>query len=354
MSSPSSRRSTARHCESCGHDNPAYFLACHACWAPLEFRSKALVLGCARAFLLLWTALSAVVLIGGAIVIFVSGVIGDRDENPAIFLGFLVGWIVFGAVFVAIGRSGLRRLEAVGKVRGEEGETAEGPVLPLVRPNPSRGGRGNAFCLRAESSLPQFRSSRGPGMLVFALVWNVIVATVFGGIVATGESVEVMVWIIGSVFAAIGVLLAVLAVRNLLLRWRFREAIISVPKEVFHPGDAVTVHVEQTFRGHLDPQDVRLRLLLRESAVYRQGTTMTTRTEDHILETVSLKESHHWGGNTFESATEFRLPEGAMHTMLTPYNRLQYLLELTVIVPRWPDYVECFELPVLPRAPAEI
>ena len=186
------------------------------------------------------------------------------------------------------------------------------------------------------------------GILVFALIWNAVVAFMVMTRLPNGPASPVplvMVVIFGGIgiICIAGVIYQFLALFNPLARLRLSSTQVSL-------GDRLMVGWE--ISGHVD-RLVRLTLTLtgKETAQYRKGTrTYTDHRTFYKTELVGLTDPLAMQ----KGRTELTIPADSMHSFHGENNHVVWSLILCGDIPRWPDIKETFEITVTPMTPEKI
>jgi hypothetical protein len=192
------------------------------------------------------------------------------------------------------------------------------------------------------------RIGKFTGVLIFAIIWNAIVAFMVMTRLPNGPASPVPLPIV-VIFALFGIALIAgviyqfMALFNPIPHLRLSAAKASL-------GDRLTVDWE--ISGQVN-RLVRLTLTLtgKETAQYRRGTrTCTAQRAFHKTELVALTDSVAMQ----QGRTEFVIPADSMHSLHGDNNQIIWSLTLHGDIPRWPDIGETFELLVMPMTADQI
>ncbi|MBN1491008.1 MAG: hypothetical protein JXA69_13915 [Phycisphaerae bacterium] len=199
------------------------------------------------------------------------------------------------------------------------------------------------------------RKSRvGFGCLAaFTLLWNgIIFSAVLSSVRSSGTP-----WyhyLFFAPFVLVGVALAVFLLLALftgvLSFGKFMPAAVRVSRQPLRLGETFRVVVEQSVKSAATVDTMRCTLRAREWVEYSQGTK--TYTDKHTLleQPVTLFENAALApGQPFGGECEFTIPAESMHTLDLKHNKIQWTLEVAVVIPRWPDYKARFPLVVAPH-----
>ena len=192
------------------------------------------------------------------------------------------------------------------------------------------------------------RIGKFTGVLIFAVIWNAIVAFMVMSRLPNGPAspVPLLMVVIFAVFGIAliaGVIYQFMALFNPVPHLSLSAAQVSV-------GDRLTV--DWDISGHVH-RLVRLTLTLtgKETAQYRRGTrTCTAQRAFHKTELVALTDP--WAMK--QGRTELVIPADSMHSFGADNNQVVWSLTLHGDIPRWPDIKETFEILVTPMTPDQI
>ncbi len=149
-------------------------------------------------------------------------------------------------------------------------------------------------------------------------------------------------------FAGIGVWLAVMFARQLLVATGIGPTMVEISDQPLYPGGRYRLSLTQT--GRLKISSLSVSLVCDEEATYRHGTD--TRTESRrVYEQVVLEQRQLdlQRGMPFEADCDIVLPEGAMHSFRSEHNEINWRVVVKGQVATWPDYERCFPVIVYPN-----
>lgn len=194
-------------------------------------------------------------------------------------------------------------------------------------------------------------SSRGGliFLLLFGSFWTVISAIVLVAALVSGERG-------GALFAACfllpGLIILGYAATVYYSRARFGRPEVMVSTGTARLGETITVTLQHTFRRQVKLEYIRLQLLFRETATYQQGTDTRTVTHNEVFEQFELPGGPYYAGQTISESYHLHFPVDGMHTLNVRRNRLQWFVHLEAGIPKLPDYVDEYEITVLPEVVA--
>jgi hypothetical protein len=200
-------------------------------------------------------------------------------------------------------------------------------------------------------------------LAAFAVVWLIgsclpvlfmgipVIMTVISG---DGDLTAIGLTLLGTLvftvpFFAVGIGLLVWSVWPLIVGVKVSRPEVSVSSEAVYPGDTLSFSFRQTFKGAVEMKQASLQLMLRETAIYRRGTDTYTVTHDSVVQRYDLPPRQFQAGETLSDRREWEIPADAMHTFVSPHNRLRWLIVVQVGIGGWPDFKEEYEVRVLPE-----
>lgn len=190
-------------------------------------------------------------------------------------------------------------------------------------------------------------------LVIAALIWNgavgFLVGSFLGSLFGQSNGTPRGVSIFGSLFMlpfiAIGLVLIGGAIHGFLGLFNPR-AVVRCSKTAIAPGDSFEIDWEIPERAtRLSKVVVSLRC--REEAVYTEGTTTRTDTEQ-ILD-ITVSESGNVATSRASGSATVTIPREAMHSFADLHNRVVWSLHFEGEIPRWPDIEMEYEIYVVPR-----
>jgi hypothetical protein len=192
------------------------------------------------------------------------------------------------------------------------------------------------------------------GVLAFAILWNGIVWTA-GYFIAiqpmlSGENLGFGFLEIG--FGAIFVLVGLGLIGGAIyLGLRLMNPLIKIELE----DPKVPLGQPLRFNWWIEGNPAKLQKLTmtlrgREEATYQRGTNTHT-SKEQFAELPILSLGDHTGLDQREGEQEAIIPEKTMHSFVSDWNKIVWLLEVHGDIPRWPDIKDTYVITVLPNQP---
>ena len=176
---------------------------------------------------------------------------------------------------------------------------------------------------------------------IMATFWNGIVWTGLIGFMKSKNSFDLILVIVLSLFALIGLLLAVFFAYTLLKALYTPKPTIELSSETIDPQRPT--QVRWSFAGTKPLLDLRISLVLREECQYRRGTD--TMTDRHEVREIILFERPE---PARDGSLSLIIPPDLPPSFSTTSNQLVWCLRLRGSVPRLPDVDDEFPLTVRP------
>ncbi|MCZ7668861.1 MAG: hypothetical protein M5U34_17500 [Chloroflexi bacterium] len=114
-------------------------------------------------------------------------------------------------------------------------------------------------------------------------------------------------------------------------------------------GETFDFSFHHTFKRPVTINWIKTQLILRETATYQRGTDTTTVTHNHIIEEYEEPGADFRSGHLLHKAYSLQIPADSIHTVKVRRNALQWLLKFEADISSLPNFVEEFELTVLPK-----
>lgn len=192
--------------------------------------------------------------------------------------------------------------------------------------------------------------SGGPWALLFAAIfWNGISWTIAVVMWFTVKDAWCPMMFI-SLFCAIGILLIYGVVTKFMAAARMHEPIVRISYQPLYLGEAFTCWIEQQAKRQVTITCLVVKLICRESATYRRGTSTTTVTHDVYSNAITTAENETIDvGRPLSAELNFQIPPDSMHTFDASHNKIQWLLDVRTQIPRWPDYTAQVMVHVAPK-----
>jgi hypothetical protein len=129
------------------------------------------------------------------------------------------------------------------------------------------------------------------------------------------------------------------------------EVIIS--KGAVRVGESFRVTYRQPFKYAADVEKILIQFVLRETAIYRRGSSTYTAVHNHMHFEQTYPGRSYQSGQLFEDSLELQIPADGMHTFQAANNKLQWFVHVEIDFAKWPDYKDDFEVQVLPEMVTE-
>ena len=258
----------------------------------------------------------------------------NRDFQFKPFLTLFL--LTFPAVGLGVMYVSIRRLRTAAKV-----PELRVPALKMMVSAPPKGvGRARGVVVLTSND-----HVSPVGLAVTSIVWNGIVWTVAFVMLRKSQGLEIGLWVGVGIFALIGLLLLYLAFRGA-LESTVPQPSLRLDADRLYPGGSVDLQWD--FGGDMGGTTrLKLTLIGRESATYRQGTdTVTDKSIFARLPVVDTSSPMHMQRGMVRVPVS---PE-TMHTFFSPNNEVQWLIRLEQEIPNWPDVTR--EYPVVMNLPA--
>jgi len=155
--------------------------------------------------------------------------------------------------------------------------------------------------------------------------------------------------IFGSIFAAVGVAILGYAAMGMITRSRLGKPIVTFSSPTFRVGDSFKMTYEHTLRQSVNVQSFTVELIFREVATYQQGTDTRTVTHNHVIDSFEQPAGRYQSGHIWHETFEMTIPADGMHSLDVRRNKLMWIVKILIKIPKLPDFVEEYELTVLPE-----
>lgn len=124
---------------------------------------------------------------------------------------------------------------------------------------------------------------------------------------------------------------------------------ILISKDELRVGESFSVQFAHTFANDITLEELKIQLVYRETATYQQGTNTRTVTYEDIIEEYELPAGDYRAGHMVAENYDMRIPPDGMHTLRVKRNQIQWFVRVKAGIPKLPDYIETFELTVIPE-----
>ncbi|MES1213102.1 MAG: DUF3592 domain-containing protein [Singulisphaera sp.] len=185
---------------------------------------------------------------------------------------------------------------------------------------------------------------------VVCALWNLAAIVFARSAVESFRSGEPDWWltILVVLLGPLGILLLVVLGRRMFMAASIGPTLVEISAHPLIPGGGYEIYMSQA--GRMAVQELRLKLVCEEVALYRQGTN-TRKTVRRVFEqTLVARESFQIGqGLPFEARCRLQVPYDAMHSFKSTHNRIDWKLVASGKVARWPDFERAFPVVIRPR-----
>ncbi len=114
-------------------------------------------------------------------------------------------------------------------------------------------------------------------------------------------------------------------------------------------GEKFEVPYYHTFNQQISCEQFSIQLIFEERATYSQGSDTRTVTHEQVIAESILPARIFQPGDMIADSLAWQIPRDAMHTVKAPRNVLRWLVRLKFVIPKSPDYVDEYEINVLPE-----
>ncbi len=150
-------------------------------------------------------------------------------------------------------------------------------------------------------------------------------------------------------FIAVGLGITGYALMLFWTRFKVGKPTYHISHNTLRVGESFTFQFSHRFPRQVQIQQIRTSLIFRERATYQQGTDTRTVTQDHVIANRVESGGNFQAGQLVGQSYEFTIPRDAMHTVKVRRNELTWLAKFEAEIPGLPNFVEEFELNVLPE-----
>lgn len=193
----------------------------------------------------------------------------------------------------------------------------------------------------------QMNTSRPGCLLGFALFWTGF-SSIFVFIGLTTDA-GIVFTLFGLLFVAIGLAMLLYALMAYFTRFKVGKPNFVLSQTTLRVGDHLAFSVSHTFPRSVEITRMRADLIFREKATYQQGTDTTTVTHNHLIQSFEEPGRQFQGGQLFSQSYDFLIPPDSMHTLKVRRNELTWHLKFEAEIPKLPNFIEEFELNVVPE-----
>jgi hypothetical protein len=288
--------------------------------------------------------------LGVLYMIFVRGGKVEGDMGP-IGLAILMGlFLMVGlGIFYAGVKLGLRARGYGAKALSASSAVTLGTVpldalewfpKPTKKSDPSLGG---GIRINAEATA----TSTAIGLSVFALLWNGFVGTIlYFMITEEKDSTPIFAKAIFGVMLLAGLSILYAAIHAVARVFLTGETYLDVSKELLSPGETLTWAVIQ--RGNYPIEAASANLVCRETVRYTVGTDTVTKQEP--VRTIELSPPRPSRADPVRPVIEGQIviPEDAPSSFVMSHNRVEWGIEVELVIPGRPDVKSFFPIRIAP------
>ena len=181
-----------------------------------------------------------------------------------------------------------------------------------------------------------------PGALGCGIAGVGTIAAMIGATAAaTGQLSGFLSALVGGVLIIFGLRNAWYSGGGVLARRRLKDITIDIAPTNLQPGEEITVKASFRPAQDLAVRDVRLRLILRESATFGADDNRTTLTHDHVYVSKQLcGPAGLVAEERFSGEAALPIPPDGAYSFSSANNRLLWLVQLDIDIDDWPDLNE--------------
>lgn len=162
-----------------------------------------------------------------------------------------------------------------------------------------------------------------------------------------GQFQMILFGLLGICMGAFGAWNSRKQIGNLLSRRKLGDVSLRVSPTATVPGEAVEATLSMTAREDVKIEEVKIALILRESATSGSGTNRKTYTHDTIIDDDILLQEHRlFRDQPYSTALTMTLPADAPASFSVSDNRILWIVRADVDMPGWADLFEEFYLTV--------
>lgn len=154
---------------------------------------------------------------------------------------------------------------------------------------------------------------------------------------------------VGSLFMLLGLAIFARGALALYSRYRVGEPNIEISSRVLGIGERFTVSYAHTFARAVKVDKIHLRLIFRETAIYNRGTDSKTVRYDESITGFEEPGGEFKPGSMINKTYQLQIPSDGMHSLMVRRNKLQWFIIFRLDIPKFPDFIEEYELQVLPQ-----
>ncbi len=184
---------------------------------------------------------------------------------------------------------------------------------------------------------------------IFGLLWTCCSLTFTVPTLLSGEYLGALFSVL---FVLPGLIMLGYAATVYYSRARVGKPDITISNSSLRVGEQFTVNLMHTFKSNVQLESIVVQLVFKETATYQQGTDTRTVTHEDIYENFELPGGEYLTGQYIQETFTMKIPPDAMHTLKVRRNRLEWFVRVKADIAKLPDYVDEYELAVLPELAA--
>lgn len=155
---------------------------------------------------------------------------------------------------------------------------------------------------------------------------------------------------IGSLFTLVGLAILAYGALQLFTRYLVGQPTFTLSNQhQLHVGEALTVNWHHSFPRNVIVDSLQVQLIMREIATYQQGTDTKTVTHNEVIDSYEEAGREYSAGEMIHGQYEFQIPLSGMHSFKVRRNEIKWIVQFKLAVARLPDFVDEYELTVLPQ-----
>lgn len=153
----------------------------------------------------------------------------------------------------------------------------------------------------------------------------------------------------GLLFVVVGLVFFIATFRSWYTHYRVGKPEITISKTAVSLGETITVTFLNTFNQSVEFDTLLIKLIFKESATYKQGTNTRTVHHEEVIDEFSKIGSNFTKGSFLSEEVEFTIPQDSMHSLSVNRNKLRWLVEFEMVIPKMANFKESYEITVLPE-----
>jgi hypothetical protein len=184
----------------------------------------------------------------------------------------------------------------------------------------------------------------------FTIIPLLIMATAFGSENDLSSFVFLGIFALFSLpFDLVGIGLIVVGIRPLIAGTRFSQPEITISTTTPRVGETIGFRYYQTLSHSTNVEQIKFKLVFRETATYRSGKHTHTVTQSTVVQEFTYPARQYEPGESINVSRELTIPADAMHTFVGTHNKLRWFIVPEIKIQNWPDYAEEYEIKVVPE-----